>query len=112
MKAKKIIALTVTLSLLSSYMSVSASTVSNLTKSSEMLHLRNAVLSITGMADSDDVNGDKAVNVFDISSLKRTILNNDSSTGEFTTKNYSATERNVKLMGRTLHKDIPDIACN
>lgn len=105
MKAKKIIALTVTLSLLSSYMSVSASTVSNLTKSSEMLHLRNAVLGITGMADSDDVNGDKAVNVFDIYSLKRTILNNDSSTGEFTTKNYSATERNVKLTGRTLHKD-------
>ena len=106
MKAKRIIAMAVAFSLMSSFMSVSASTVNNLTKSSEMLHLRNAVLGVTGMTGSDDVNGDKAVNVFDVYSLKRTIIeNNSSSTGEFTTKNYFATEKNVKLTGRTLHKD-------
>lgn len=96
---KRIIAFTAAISLFSaSYGSALAA--SNYTIA-DVLHLRDALLGISGMTDSDDINEDGKVNVFDMCMLRRAMLN----TGEFVTANFSVTEENVKLVGRTMYSD-------
>lgn len=96
---KQIIALAAAVSLLSAPYG-SASAAANYTIA-DVLHLRDALLGISDMTDADDINGDGKINVFDMCMLRRAML----TTGEFVTTSYSATEENVKLVGRTMHSD-------
>ena len=99
MYKKRIVALTAAVSLLSlSYGSVSAA--ANYTIA-DALTLRDAILGISDITAADDINADGTVNIFDMCMLRRALLTD----GEITTKNYSATTENVKLIGRTLYSD-------
>ncbi|MDD6345578.1 MAG: GDSL-type esterase/lipase family protein [Oscillospiraceae bacterium] len=96
---KMIVAFTAVPLFLSSFSS-SASAVISYT-SDDARHLSNAILGISDVTSDDDINGDGIVNVFDICTIKNKILN----TGEFITKDYSATDQNVKLTGRTMYNN-------
>ena len=96
---KMIVAFTAVPLFLSSFSS-SASAVRSYT-SDDARHLSNAILGISDVTSDDDINGDGIVNVFDICTIKNKILN----TGEFITKDYSATDENVKLTGRTMYNN-------
>ncbi len=65
-------------------------------------HLNNAVLGKEKAVEADDVNGDGTVDSFDICLLRKMA---NTSTGEVVTKNYAASDSNVKLMGRNLISD-------
>ena len=97
---KRIIAFTAAMSILFASFSSSVSAVENYT-TSDLLHLRDSLLGISDMTVADDVNGDGIVNGFDLCMLRRAML----TTGEVVTKNYSATDENVKLVGRTMYSD-------
>lgn len=100
MMKKRMIAFTAVVSLLSTFFSGSVSAVEN-DRVNALLHLRDALLGISDMTAADDVNGDGIVNAFDLCMLRRAMLTTD----EFITKNYSATDENVKLVGRTMYSD-------
>lgn len=65
-------------------------------------HLNNTVLGKEKSVEADDVNGDGTIDSFDICLLRKMA---NTSTGEVVTKNYSASDSNVKLMGRNLISD-------
>ena len=96
---KRIIACTAVPFLLASF-SGSASAVKNYTID-DARHLSDALLGISDVTSADDINGDGIVNVFDMCTIKKNMLN----TGEFVTTSYSATEENVKLVGRTMYRN-------
>lgn len=99
MYKKRIAALTAAVSLLSaSYGSVSSAENYSI---ADALRLCDAILGISDITAADDINADGTVNVFDMCMLRRALLTD----GEITTKNYSATTENVKLIGRTLYSD-------
>lgn len=96
---KRIIACTAVPFLLASF-SGSASAVKNYTID-DARHLSDALLGISDVTSADDINGDGIVNIFDMCTIKKNMLN----TGEFVTTSYSATEENVKLVGRTMYRN-------
>ncbi len=59
------------------------------------------ILGIDEASSVEDINGDGAVDSFDLVELRKTFKG----TGEFTEQNIAATEQNVKLIGRTLSKN-------
>ncbi|MGN0677612.1 MAG: GDSL-type esterase/lipase family protein, partial [Ruminococcus sp.] len=80
--------------------SSSASAVKNYTID-DARHLSDALLGIFDVTSDDDINGDGIVNVFDMCTIKKSMLGS----GEFVEKNYSATDENVKLTGRTMYRN-------
>lgn len=97
---KKGIIVFTAVSLLSACFSFSASAFTNHTID-DAIHLSKSLLGISDITPADDINGDGIVNVFDVCTIKRELMNNK----EFVTKNYSATAGNVKLVGRTMYSD-------
>lgn len=97
---RKIIAFAASVSLASSFLGISALASADYSVN-DLQHLHNALLGISDVSATDDVNNDGVVNIFDMCAMRRTLT----TTGEFTTKSYSATDENVKLTGRTLRSD-------
>ena len=62
--------------------------------------LNKVILAKNQATESDDINSDNIIDIFDSIELRKIYMKNQSSTGEIKTDNYSATEENVKLVGR------------
>lgn len=97
MISRKIIALTASASLSVSFLNTFSCLAADYS-ASDLFHLRDSLLRVSELTDTDDVNGDGKINVFDMCALRRFLL----SSKEFVTKSFSATEEYVKLTGRTL----------
>lgn len=100
MFSKKLIAISASVSMSVSFLSTLSCTAADYS-SADLLHLRDAILGVSELTDTDDVNGDGKVNVFDMCSMRRALL----SSKEDVTQSYPATEEYVKLTGRTLRTD-------
>ena len=103
MISRKIIALTASASLSVSFLNTFSCLAADYS-ASDLFHLRDSLLGVSELTDSDDVNGDGKVNVFDMCALRRSFLTSK----EFVTKSYPATEEYVKLTGRTLFSNDTD----
>lgn len=97
MISRKIIALTASASLSVSFLNTFSCLAADYS-ASDLFHLRDSLLGVSELTDTDDVNGDGKINVFDMCALRRFLL----SSKEFVTKSFPATEEYVKLTGRTL----------
>lgn len=64
----------------------------------EINAFQNALLGISAMSGTEDLNGDGIVNGIDLCLLRQSKLH----TGDFTEQDYAATEESVKLTGRTM----------
>ena len=66
----------------------------------DISNLNKVILAKNQATESDDINSDNIIDIFDSIELRKIYMKNQSSTGEIKTDNYSATEENVKLVGR------------
>ena len=99
---KKIISVSAAASVSAFILGSFSSTAVNKYSPAALKHLNNAVLGKEKAVEADDVNGDGTIDSFDICLLRKMA---NTSTGEVVTKNYSASDSNVKLMGRNLISD-------
>ncbi len=97
---KKITALTAALS--ASAMLVTAVGAAYQYELSDLIHLQDALLAREAVNAADDVNADGMVDAYDLGILKKQL---SKGTGEQTAKTYAATEKYVKITGRTIAKD-------
>lgn len=100
MNKKRIIAFTATMSILFSSFSGAASAEKSYTID-DLCHLRDAIVNLDDITADDDINNDGKVNIFDLCLLKNFMLTNE----EYVTSDYAATDKNVKLIGRTMHSN-------
>lgn len=100
MNKKRIIAFSATMSILFSSFSGAASAAKSYTID-DLCHLRDAIMTLDKITAADDINNDGKVNVFDLCLLKSSMLTNE----EYITSDYSATDKNVKLVGRTMRSN-------
>lgn len=99
MKIQKITATTAAITMTTGIVALSATAALN---SRQLLHLQDALFGKTAVLTTDDVNGDQAVNGFDLAFLKRSLFAN---TGESSASDISVNAETVKLTGRTLTKE-------
>lgn len=100
MNKKRIIAFSATMSILFSSFSGAASAAKSYTID-DLCHLRDAIVDLDDITTDDDINNDGKVNVFDLCLLKSSMLTNK----ECITSDYAATDKNVKLVGRTMRSN-------
>lgn len=100
MNKKRIIAFSATMSILFSSFSGAASAAKSYTID-DLCHLRDAIVDLDDITAADDINNDGKVNVFDLCLLKSSMLTNK----ECITSDYAATDKNVKLVGRTMRSN-------
>lgn len=100
MNKKRIIAFSATMSILFSSFSGAASAAKSYTID-DLCHLRDAIMTLDKITAADDINNDGKVNVFDLCLLKSSMLTNK----ECITSDYAATDKNVKLVGRTMRSN-------
>lgn len=100
MNKKRIIAFSATMSILFSSFSGAASAAKSYTID-DLCHLRDAIVDLDDITTDDDINNDGKVNVFDLCLLKSSMLTNE----EYVTSDYAATDKNVKLVGRTMRSN-------
>lgn len=96
MKNKKILSVIAAFSAAATILSTTAYAVYSYT-SEDAEHLRDVIFGVAKGKTADDINEDGIIDAFDMIALRESL----SSKGEFTTENYSATQENVKLVGRT-----------
>lgn len=98
MKIKKITAISAAFATVSAIIGGTVYAVGSYT-ATDARRLRDALLGTAALTESDDVNGDNAVDAFDMCAMRKYL-----STGEYKMSNYAAVEENVKLVGRTCRK--------
>ena len=71
----------------------------------DVRHLVDALTAQETVTTDDDYNGDNSVNAVDLTLMKRDLLAAPEETGELQTQDIPVTEKNTKIIGRTLAKD-------
>lgn len=74
------------------------------TRAADAKHLGAGLVLQEVLTTADDFDGNRVINAFDLTLLKRSILQASEHTGELKTAEYAATAENVKLIGRTCRK--------